>query len=191
MAISLGSDRLLDVDDVQTIIPGLTNLTRISLLINSVSASFRRYTGRIGILSGTHTQYESLPPAPYQYLYLRATPVESITSVTLMYDGEADEVLASSDYALENASTGKLVLPNHSVSGHGIGYTLKIVFVGGWDDVPGDVQESALQAVVYKRDKLDGRAGVRTASIEGMSTSYENADLPQSVQDCWRKYRIY
>lgn len=191
MAIALTSDPIMTAADVQALVPGLTVTDRVNFLINSVSAAFLKFTGRIAISSAAVEQIEMLPPSPLQYIYLRATPVSAISAVTLLFEGEEEVVLASTDYALESATTGKLVVPDYTVIGRGIGYRLKIEYTGGWTTIPGDVQAAALEAIVYKREKLDGRAGVRSASIEGQSTSYENADLPQSVQDCWRKYRVY
>jgi hypothetical protein len=191
MAIALTTDPIISVADVQTLIPGLTVTDRVNFLINSVSAAFMQFTGRLAINSDDVVQIDHLPSSPDNYLYLRATPVTSVDAVTILYDGEDDEVLASTEYTLESATSGRMVLPNYTVAGRGCGYRVKIEFEGGWATVPGDIQAAALEAIVYKREKLDGRAGMRSASIEGQSTSYEGSDLPQSVQDCWRKYRIY
>lgn len=191
MAIALAADPIIAAADLADVLPKISDTNRINFLINSVSASFREFTGRLAIGSGDWTQYSRLPPSPYSFVYLRATPVSEVSAVTLMYDGEDDTVLDAADYALENATTGKLVIPGYTVQGRGHGYQLKIEFTGGWSTVPGDIQAAAVEAIVYRHSRIDGQAGARSSSFDGVTTSFEQADLPQSVRNCWERYRIF
>jgi hypothetical protein len=60
MAIALTTDPIISVADVQTLVPGLTVTDRVNFLINSVSAAFLQFTGRLAINSADVVQAMSL-----------------------------------------------------------------------------------------------------------------------------------
>lgn len=191
MAIALTSDPIVTLADLQTVIPGLKNHDRAHALINSASAAFLRFTNRQRITSGELTEVVSLPPSPVNYTYLHAAPVSEVSEIVVLYNGEEDETLTTADWELENSDTGKLITPNHTVSGRGHGYKLKITYTAGWTTVPGDVQAGAFEVISLTRQRWDGQAGVRYSGMSGANAGLETEALPQSTREAWQRYRIY
>lgn len=186
MAIALTSDPIITLQAARDLLKWPSDdETRMS--INSVSARFLRYTNRLRITSGTVTEYQS--GRGQSVLWLHATPITSITSVEIYCNGTLSETVASTDYTV-NLTTGRLYL-HGTTAQHGEGeLNIKVVYTGGWTDVPGDLQESALLLMTLDKRRRDGLIGVHSQSREGFSSTYEHEDLPQAIRERWEGYRV-
>ena len=191
MAITLTSDPIIPAADAASLLSWATG-DELNLAINSASVRFLKYTGRQRITSGTLVQTEALPPRQVPVLWLRASPVDTgeTFAVEIYEDGSSAETLTDSDYDLEDV-TGRLVLGSSATATYNASRRVVVSYTGGWTTVPGDVMESALRLMRLDKQRRDGMTGVASASREGMSTSYQTADLPAEISDVWQAYRIY
>ena len=190
MAITLTSDPIISAADLATLFAWSATGEETYHAINSVSARFLKYTGRIAINSTADlVQTEALPPRAVPVVYLRATPVTSVTSIATTYGGAADETLTTDDYEL-NTTTGRLYLAGHNVCGTDYARRLVATYQGGWTTVPGDIIEAAVEQMRLDKQRRDGSAGASSVSMEGMTTSYQTGDLSQAVAEVWHRYRI-
>lgn len=188
MAITLTTDPIVSEQLVLEMLALRDDKARA--LINSVSASFLKYTGRSRITQGTVTDKEKAPPPHVPVLWLRATPISAVTGIEIYSGGDLLDTLAADEYTL-NTDTGRLVL-HVGVGGYpGPEQVIHAEYTGGWENVPGDVQFSALEMIKLQHARLQGRVGVTSESHEGHSASFEPGGVPTSVADVWRAYRVY
>ena len=190
MAISVTTDPIVTAAYV-TDATGLDAEDEIDHLINFASAEFLRFTNRARITSGAVTETVNRPPRDVPVIWLKAAPVDTDETFTILslFEGETNETLSESDYAL-NATSGRLYLPNHTSLGGAWGWQLQIDYTGGWTTVPNDVMGGAIEFIRAAHERSKGRAGVRSVSFEGISQNMETAMLPESVADAWWPYRI-
>jgi len=186
MSITLTSDPIVTEQTVSDLLKLTGDEARLH--INSVSARFLEYTGRLRITNGAVTEWQC--GRGLNYFWLHATPITSITSIATYSSGDLSETIASGDYSY-NATTGKIVL-HGTIAPYSDGeQNIKAVYAAGWAAalIPGDLVQSALAMIRFDKARLDGRIGTSSESREGFSTSYETGDLPKSVQQVWDRYR--
>ena len=193
MAVTLTSDPIVEEQLVLDIMKWSQDEARLA--INSVSARFLRYTNRTRITDGAITlEVYGLPAAGDDVVWLRAAPVtvsESATFTVYVYqDGSADETLTTSDYIL-HVGNGKLVLPGRGTTDRNPATDVRVSYTGGWTTVPWDIQESALQLMKLDKQRRDGMVGISATSREGTSVTYQAGDLPTSVEQVWRRYKVF
>jgi len=160
------------------------------MYINSVSEQFLRFTGRTRINKGTITERHVAPPPHLPVLWLRAFPIDAVTTINLYERGELVRAMTNEDYSL-NTHTGRFVLMVPINGYPGPEQVIEATYTGGWETVPGDVVLSALEMVKLQHLRLGGRAGVLSESREGYSASYDASGVPQAVADVWQRYRVY
>jgi hypothetical protein len=191
MSITLTTDPILSLADAMGLIEE-TNAVRATVLLNSVSDSFRRFTNRTRITVPAADITEYVGGLGGLWLFLHASPITVVTSVDVMLDGAVDEALAAADYTLfadlgalrRNGSEWPLdVEGDHSV---------RVIYRGGWaaGSVPGDVIMGAVTQMRYERQRFDGKVGVESLSRNGESVSYETGGLLKATRDLWAPYRI-
>lgn len=188
MAVVLTSDPIVS----EQMVLEMLNLSgdKARAYINAVSGLFMQYTSRSRITKGDVTDKQVAPPPHYPVLWLRATPIDEITSVKVYRYGDLVDTLTSDEYTL-NEETGRMVLEVNVAGYYHPEQVIHVAYSGGWEDVPGNIQHSALEMVRLQKQRLEGRVGVTSESREGYAATYDPAAVPQSIADIWRAYRVY
>jgi hypothetical protein len=159
------------------------------MYINAVSGMFLRFTNRSRINKGATVDKEIAPPPSEPVVWLRATPVDEVTSIKLVL-GSTETTLTADEYTL-NEDTGRLVLQTHVPGYPSPNQVVVSTYTGGWEEVPGEIQQTALEMIKLQHARLTGRIGIMSESREGYSASYDQAAVPQPVADVWRRYKVY
>lgn len=188
MAIALTSDPIVTAVDVEAVlITGATD-DQLNAAINSVSERFKKYTNRVQINSAEVTEYQRSLGLGASWLH--AAPVDtSSIAITIYQDGEESETRDETDVTAY--ASGRLYWNSNPPPTSPHEENVKIVYTGGWDTVPGDVQQTAMELVRLDLARLSGQIGAKSVSFEGSSTSYETTDLPQAVREVWDRYRFH
>ena len=169
-------------------VQGTSHDSELQRLLLAVDRFIENFCGR-KLEQATLTEYYH-PRAGQSHLLLNRFPVSSITA---LYDdplrgfGE-DTLVAASDYALEDAEGGILRLLDGEFSG-GV-RTVKITYVGGYNPVPGDLEQAAIELCWLARDKGDkALLGLQSKSIADGSVTTFKVDWPAGVEDILKSYR--
>jgi hypothetical protein len=192
MAITLTTDPIMTVDDVRALAEE-DNITRATVLVNSVSAQFRTFTNRIRITdSGSTTALvEYLEGLGSQYLWLHSTPIISVAQVDLLAAGNVSRTLAAAEYEIY-ADAGSLYRNYDLWPEPGGERDIKVTYRAGWvaGSLPGDVVSGAIQQMRWERTRMDGKVGAESVSRGGESVSLETGQLLKSVREAWSPWRI-
>lgn len=188
MPVTLVSDPIVSEQLVQDMLKLSGDQARA--YINSVSGLFMRFTQRSRISEGEAVDKDKAPPPSIPVIWLRATPIASVTSVKLYSLGVESRTLATSDYVL-NTDTGRMVFGS-TIPGFGSPEQVIVTsYEGGWTEIPGDVVQTALEMIKLQHARLTGRVGVLSESREGYSATYDRGDIPESIKGVWQRYRVY
>jgi hypothetical protein len=198
---------LVEEDTIIAAVPSFADVAEAERArrIAAASASIEAYVGR-PLLRGTYT--ETHRPGPTRVVYLRATPVVSVSSVAV---GHPATALDASAYWLRDADEGVLELaasypagyrwPDRAYGGSPRAGGVTVEYVGGWEleDMPADVVDAVIHAVVargatvalsgggiYASEQL-GEYSYRISSSD--TNSSVAAGLPSSVTGPLRRYR--
>lgn len=191
MALTLTSDPILSIDDARALVDE-GDATRATLLVNSVSALFLRFTNRTRITVPAADITEYVEGLGGLWLFVHASPITVVTSVALMANGAVSQSYAAADYTTfadagalrRNGGEWPLDIDGDK--------SLRVVYRGGWaaGSVPGDIVSGAIQQMRYERQRLDGRVGVENMSRNGESVGYETGGMLKAVRDLWGPWRI-
>jgi hypothetical protein len=168
------------------------------MLINSLSAKFKRYTNRVQINQNIVADIvEKIIPYGGDRLYLHA-PIWTGSGFTIsaaVYDaGDVADTytFAAGEiaYMTDDMSSEILLLgalwPDEGLNGH-----VQVTYKGGWPVVPGDVVQGAILQGRMDLLRTTGEVGVTSRGRAGETTSYQSAGLIQEVRDLWAPYRMY
>lgn len=172
--------------------------------ILAASASVEAYVGR-PLLQATFT--ETHRPENSRMIYLRVTPVSSVTSIVYGPSGSQTTI---TDYTVDE-ETGALELyqglspgfrfPDRTYGADPRSGTVTVEYVGGYAlaDVPADIQDAVIHAVLARGATVGLSGGGMYASEQIGSYSYRissdntssasTAGLPPTVTGPLRKYR--
>lgn len=191
MAITLTSDPIVSEADAKAFL-ATDDDTAVRLLINSVSAKFLAFTGRVAI-NKTASIVEYLRGLDDFRLWVHATPIDTTATVQveILSDGQVDETLTL-------AASKLIVYATSGIIGRSGGlwpasydeFNLKVTYTGGWSTVPGDIVSSALRQMKYERMRDQGLVGASSASRGGESITYETGDLLDEVRKTWKRYKV-
>lgn len=156
-------------------------------LVDAVQAFLERECGRT-FTAGTFTEYYS--GTEWQDRLLVAAP--PILSITNIWDDPLRVYatpLASSLYVIDNAEAGVIRLDGLTFQ-QGL-RNIKITYVGGFFEIPGDLEEAAIEMVWAARMKGEhSLVGVRSRSIADGSTQFLNLAWPLDLESIVGKYRL-
>lgn len=175
--------------------------------ILAASASVEAFVGRP---LAQATFVETHRPESSRRLYLRATPIASITSIVYGVPG-SQATLATADYSVLDAEAGVVELyrdfsggfrwPDRAYGGDPRAGSLVVIYVGGYAlaDVPADIQDAVIHAVLARGATVGLSGGGMYASEQLGSYSYRissdntssatTAGLPTTVTGPLRKYK--
>lgn len=151
---------------------------RIQTLIDAVWADAERYCLR-DFDYGTHTEHFTLDKA-VGYVFVKAPPIESITSVTddIQYSARAitvaDNVVNEQEYF--DRGEVRLYKSEGLFTADPTEPTVTVVYVGGYTQasLPANLREALCQEVLFR---LRGRVvGVESQSADGASVKYSTRD---------------
>lgn len=197
MAFTLAADPIISLNDAKAIL-GIADDQPAILLINSLTAKFKRFTNRVQINQNIVADIvEKIIPYGGDRLYLHA-PIWTGSGFTIeakVYEGVtladtytlADGELA---YMTDDMSSEILLVgglwPDEGLNGH-----VQVTYKGGWSVVPGDVTQGAILQGRMDLLRTTGEVGVTSRGRAGETTSYQSAGLIQEVRDLWAPYRMY
>lgn len=122
-------------------------------------------------------------------LLLAAPPIVSITNI---WDDPARQYLtplSSSLYVIEDAEAGVIRLDGLTFN-TGL-RNIKVEYIGGYAEIPGDLEEAAIEMVWAARMKGEhSLVGVRSRSIADGSTQFVNLAWPLDLESIIGKYRL-
>ena len=196
MALVLTTDPIMTVSDAKALLQVADDVQAI-LLINSLSAKFKRYTGRVQINENQTTAIvEKIIPYGGDRIYLHA-PIWTGTGYTIeakVYVGvtlDATYTYAGGDIAYRTDDMSSEILlvgsewPTAEMNGH-----VQVTYKGGWATVPGDVLQGAVLQGRVDLLRTGGEVGVTSRGRAGESTQYQTAGLVQECRDLWMPYRM-
>jgi len=196
VAFVLTSDPILAMSDAKVVL-GITEDRDAIILINSLTAKFKRYTGRVQISENQTTDIvEKIIPYGGDRLYLHA-PIWTGSGFTIeakVYEGGSlvdTYTYAGGDigYLTDDTSSEILLLgglwPDEGLNGH-----VQVTYKGGWAAVPGDVVQGALLQARMDLLRTTGEVGVTSRGRAGETTAYQTSGLIQEVRDLWGPYRM-
>ncbi len=158
-------------------------------LLGVVSTFVETYCRRT-FAQGTVTEYHS-PLAGAVRLFLKRPPLVTITSVHDDPDRVygAETLVAATDYVIEDEAAGLLAFDGHALAG-GI-KSVKVVYVGGYSPIPGDLEQAAVELTWLTRDLGDkALLGVQAKQIaDGSITTYQRSRL-EAVRELIEPYRL-
>lgn len=156
-------------------------------LVDAVQAFLEKECGRT-FTQGTFTEYYS--GTEWQDRLLVAAP--PIISITNIWDDLARVYatpLASSLYVIDDAEAGVIKLDGLTFQ-KGL-RNIKVTYVGGFAEIPGDLEEAAIEMVWAARMKGEhSLVGVRSRSIADGSTQFLNLAWPLDLESIVGKYRL-
>ncbi len=164
--------------------------SEINRLIPAVDAFVDQYCART-IEQATVTEFHSTRAAQAK-IFLKQPPVASITSI---HDdpertyASGDLLTDNTDYVLEDGDAGIVAFDEHTVKG-GI-RNIKAIYVGGYNPVPKDLEEAAIELVWLARMKGDqALLGLQSKSIADGSVQVMKTDWPAGVKPILDFYRL-
>jgi hypothetical protein len=191
------SDPIIAINDAKSVL-GISEDRDAIILINSLSAKFKRFTNRVQINQNIVADIvEKIIPYGGDRLYLHA-PIWTGTNFTIsaaVYDGgDVADTYTFADgeiaYMTDDMSSEILLLgalwPDEGLNGH-----VQVTYKGGWAAVPGDVVQGAILQGRMDLLRTTGEVGVTSRGRAGETTSYQSAGLIQEVRDLWAPYRMY
>jgi hypothetical protein len=197
VAFVLTTDPIIAINDAKSVL-GISEDRDAIILINSLSAKFKRFTNRVQINQNIVADIvEKIIPYGGDRLYLHA-PIWTGSGFTIsaaVYDGGdvADTYTFAAGeiaYMTDDMSSEILLLgalwPDEGLNGH-----IQVTYKGGWPVVPGDVVQGAILQGRMDLLRTTGEVGVTSRGRAGETTSYQSAGLIQEVRDLWAPYRMY
>jgi hypothetical protein len=197
VAFVLTTDPIIAINDAKSVL-GISEDRDAIILINSLSAKFKRFTNRVQINQNIVADIvEKIIPYGGDRLYLHA-PIWTGSGFTIsaaVYDGGdvADTYTFAAGeiaYMTDDMSSEILLLgalwPDEGLNGH-----VQVTYKGGWPVVPGDVVQGAILQGRMDLLRTTGEVGVTSRGRSGETTSYQSAGLIQEVRDLWAPYRMY
>lgn len=196
MAFVITTDPLIGISDAKSIL-GISDDQAAIVLINSLSAKFKRFTNRVRINQLTTADIvEKIIPYGGDRLYLHA-PIWTGTGFTIsavVYEGVTvldTYTFAAGELAYMTDDTSSEILligamwPNEGLNGH-----VLVTYKGGWAEIPGDVTQGAILQARMDLLRTTGEVGVTSRGRAGETTSYQSSGLIQEVRDLWSPYRM-
>lgn len=200
---------LIDEDTIIAAVPSFADVdaSERTRRILAASAAVEGYVGR-PLAQATFT--ETHRPESTRTIWLRVTPIVSISSIT--YGRDATALVPDDDYSILNAETGAVELyrsfgggyryPDRTYGGDPRAGGLQVTYVGGYAlaDVPADIQDAVIHAVLAKGTTVGQSGGGMFASEQLGEYSYRRESssvtgsavsmgLPDSVTGPLRRYR--
>lgn len=129
-------------------------------------------------------------------LLLNQYPIVSVTSLhdDLGRTFDSLTLISTSDYVIYK-ERGKIKLTSSEPSQSGRVFArgaqnVKVIYVAGYDPVPEDLQDAALQQIehMFNRAKT---GGFTSRSMGGISETYDPEPIPETVKRSLRHYRKY
>lgn len=156
-------------------------------LVDAVQAFLEKECGRT-FTQGTFTEYYS--GTEWQdRLLVAAPPIISITNIWDDLTRVYATPLASSLYVIDDAEAGVIKLDGLTFQ-KGL-RNIKVTYVGGFAEIPGDLEEAAIEMVWAARMKGEhSLVGVRSRSIADGSTQFLNLAWPLDLESIVGKYRL-
>ena len=183
MAIALTSDPIVAIEDVKAVL-NLDNDTTATLLINSVSEKFLKYTERTVLNSASVIETMRGDGTSVIWLHSYAS---AVASVIFLENGVASTTYDSDDFSLD--TVGRISMHSVATPISVDEENVKVTYTGGWATIPGDIVLAALEQMQVENNRLSGRgAGISSESFEGLSVSYAQSGIVSSVEDAWRKF---
>jgi hypothetical protein len=196
MAFVLTTDPIIGISDAKAIL-GIADDQAAIVLINSLTAKFRRFTNRVQINQNIVADIvEKIIPYGGDRLYLHA-PIWTGSGFTLeakVYEGVTvldTYTFAAGELAYMTDDTSSEILlirgswPDDGLNGH-----VQVTYKGGWSVVPGDVTQGAILQGRMDLLRTTGEVGVTSRGRAGETTSYQSSGLIQEVRDLWQPYRM-
>jgi len=197
VAFVLTTDPIIAINDAKSVL-GISEDRDAIILINSLSAKFKRFTNRVQINQNIVADIvEKIIPYGGDRLYLHA-PIWTGSGFTIsaaVYDaGDVADTYTFADgeiaYMTDDTSSEILLLgatwPDEGLNGH-----IQVTYRGGWPVIPGDVVQGAILQGRMDLLRTTGEVGVTSRGRAGETTSYQSAGLIQEVRDLWAPYRMY
>ncbi len=207
MTITTTDDPIIASDDAQALLDISNDKTMIQT-INSLSARFKAYTGRIQI-NGSLTDpiVEWLRGDGTNRLWLHASPLhlvdaesadleitveiylDNVVQSTYTYnfsEAAADnELVPYSDDTSARLELNNTVFPDSCSQG-----IVKVTYYGGWLEIPGDVIGGAIMQSKVDENRRKGIVGVTSKGKRAESATYDVGGLVQTVKDMWLPYVV-
>ncbi len=163
-------------------------------LINRTSSRMETYCGR-NFKAREYTEYQDGDGGPIVF-----TDHYPITSVSALWDDtereftdSSNDLIASTDY-MTYSDEGSIRLYNDETTFNKGYQNIKITYSGGYETLPGDLEEACLDWVLtlYRRIK-DRTHGYMTKSASGASVLIDLKAIPDSVKavlDSYKKPKV-
>lgn len=171
-------------------ITGAEHDAELQRLIPVVGTFIAEYCGRLFERQPNVTEYHSTKSGQ-RLLLLQRPPVLGIVSLAddpaRVYGAETE--LAASTYVIDDADAGIVRLDGVSFSS-GL-RNVKIVYDGGYQEIPSALEQAAIELVWLARDKGDqALLGLKSKSIADGSVSYLDNQWPSGVHAILDLYRF-
>lgn len=203
MAIEIVSDPIMAFEDLATLL-AIKEKVRTTLLINSLTAKFLAFTGRVQINSSyTVPIVEKVRCNDRSHrLWVHGSPIHVVNDVPealaleaqVYVDGSEDDLFTLADGDLQvissdDRSAAVELLGAQWPDTSGTTY-IQLTYFGGWTAIPGPVIEGAVLQGRADLRRMDGEVGVETRSNQGESTKYDTKGIITPVRDLWMPYRV-
>ncbi|MDC7234571.1 MAG: hypothetical protein PQJ58_15175 [Spirochaetales bacterium] len=161
--------------------------TTTQFIISSVSEQARGIMGRNIVLDSLE---EVRHGTGLSTLLLEEYPVKTVSALYIDtgYQYGAESLIDQTDYFV-NKKIGQIELFWRTFPKRNFGRSVKIVYEAGFDTVPADIQQAALESVRWNYDRIlyDG-IGVKNEKAEGVSKSFE-VRIPTNAREIFQSYK--
>ncbi len=196
---TLGSFALIQLEDVREALQfetaeAVSENNLLVSLINRTSSRMETYCGR-NFKVREYTEYQDGDGTPTVF-----TDHYPITSVSSLWDDtereftdSSNDLLSSADYMIYS-DEGSIRLYNDETTFNKGYQNIKITYSGGYETLPGDLEEACLDWVLTLYRKIKDRThGYMTKSASGASVLIDLKAIPESVKavlDSYRKPKV-
>ena len=202
MAIPLTADPIVTLQEAKDIL-GMNDEPKTTVLINSVSEKFRKFTNRVTI--NEQPIDENLNAYDSRVVWVHGSPINSVSDVTvspLLPDGSTGTPLsAQAGELVIDYVKGRIIRPDCEPFDSVCGFcvlgggdvkfpNLLVSYTGGWDIVPGDVQMAAFEQMMIDNERLKGAIAMTVGTTLDGQFALNSEGLLQTVADVWKAYRV-
>ena len=189
---------LVTIDDFKQYkkINSTDNDDRLDLIIKSVSAYVKSYCNRFFNDYAIQEKTEYLNGRDKEFVYLQEFPILTLTSVHTSIDGGTSytELAIGTDVYIDE-ETGQLIKADElpfvtAGTGH---KSVKVVYTGGFNEIPEDLKLACLDLVDYYRDSgfiPKKQVGPNTTENQ-LSRQTSTVSLPSHIRRVLDLYRVF
>lgn len=157
----------------------ITDYPTLEILIDSMQSVFESYSSRLFDFQPHTETFRVSDPAGESIFWLKGTPIDSLTSVTL--DGESLSLTDDLTFSLQDVEL------NTSAER---GSEVQIIYVGGLNPIPADIILASIQQIAFQFQNR-GHLAVTSLTLNDDSKKLPELDLLTGTKRILDKYRNY